>query len=94
MLMLERLFVKTLINLNHVRGWQVGDDPTHPQTPTRELVEVVFGLRRFTDAKGLYIAAKAGDNVTPRKEQSDSPQLQTAEDWLLESSSCGDSRSF
>jgi len=67
MLMLERLFVKTLINLNHVRGWQVGDDPTHPQTPTRELVEVVFGLRRFTDAKGLYIAAKAGDNVTPRE---------------------------
>ena len=34
MLMLERMFVKTLINLNHVRGWQVGDDPTHPQTPT------------------------------------------------------------
>lgn len=67
MLMLERLFVKTLINLNHVRGWQVGDDPTHPQTPTRELVEVAFGLRRFTDAKGLYIPAKAGDNVTPRE---------------------------
>ena len=67
MLLLERLCLKTLINLNHVSGWQIGDDPACPQTPTRELVEVAFGLRKFTDAKGLYVPAKAGDNITPKE---------------------------
>jgi hypothetical protein len=68
MLLLERWCVKTLINLNHVHGWQIGDNPVRPQTPTRELVEVAYGLRRFTDAKGLYIPAKAGTSITPGEE--------------------------
>lgn len=61
--MLERLLLKTLINLNHLHGWQLGDDFERPHMPTREVVEVAFGLRTFTDAKGLYIPAKAGSQV-------------------------------
>jgi hypothetical protein len=60
MLKLERWSMKTLINLNHIddKGWVIGDDPARPNLPTRELVEVAFGRRRFTDAKGLYAMAK------------------------------------
>jgi hypothetical protein len=67
MLLLERWFVKTLINLNHLHGWQIGADSLHPQRPSRELVEVAFGLKKFSDAKGLYIPGKAGNSVTPQE---------------------------
>lgn len=65
MLLLERWCLKTLINLNHIHGWQIGDEASNPHKPTQELIEVAYGLRRFTDSKGLYIPGKAGDNITP-----------------------------
>lgn len=58
MLRLERWSLKTLINLNHIDGWMIGDDASKPHTPPCELVEVAFGRKRFTDAKGLYSLSK------------------------------------
>jgi hypothetical protein len=58
MLRLERWSLKTLINLNHISGWTIGDDASKPHTPPCELVEVAFGRKRFTHAKGLYSMSK------------------------------------
>jgi hypothetical protein len=64
MLRLERWSLKTLINLNHIDGWVIGDHPSKKYMPNRELVEVVFGHKRFTDAKGLYMMARAKQEIT------------------------------
>jgi hypothetical protein len=56
MLLLERWCVKTLINTNHQGGLKYVDG-SEPDDPPSELVEFVFGRRRFTDYKGLYMIA-------------------------------------
>src|ERR1035437_930614 len=53
MLLLERWCLKTLINTNHQGGLKYLDD-SEADSPPCELVEFVFGGRRFTDYKGLY----------------------------------------
>jgi len=64
MLLLERWCLKTLINLNHQHGWLIGTNPSEPHIPTKELVEVAFGRRRFTHSEGLYMVAKTGERIT------------------------------
>jgi hypothetical protein len=59
MQLLERWCLKTLININHQSGWKYMDE-SQPESPPPELVEFVFGRRRFSDHKGLYVIAKVG----------------------------------
>lgn len=59
MYLLERLLLKTLINMNHQGRMKYVDD-SEPENPPQELVELVFGRRRITDHKGLYIIANVG----------------------------------
>lgn len=66
MLLLERWCLKTLINMNHQRGWKYPED-SEPTSPPPELVEFVFGRRRFTDHKGLYMIAETGSQITHRE---------------------------
>lgn len=63
MLLLERWCVKTLINMNHQGGLKYTDD-SEPDSPPSELVEFVFGRRRFADYKGLYMIAETGSQIT------------------------------
>jgi hypothetical protein len=63
MLLLERWCVKTLINTNHQGGLKYIDN-SDPEAPPQELVEFVFGRRRFTDHKGLYMIVERGAQIT------------------------------
>jgi len=63
MLLLERWCLKTLINTNHQGGLKYTDG-SEPDSPPAELVEFVFGKRRFTDHKGLYMIADSGSQIT------------------------------
>jgi len=63
MLLLERWCVKTLINTNHQGGLRYIDD-SEPDSPPFELVDFVFGWRRFTDYKGLYMVVENGMQVS------------------------------
>ena len=63
MLLLERWCVKTLINTNHQGGLKYIDD-SEPDSPPSELVEFVFGRRRFTDYKGLYMVVEKGKQIS------------------------------
>ncbi len=61
--LLERWFLKTLINFRFVEKRPIGVAPQSQETPPKELVEIVFGLRQFENRAGLYIAARAGDQI-------------------------------
>lgn len=63
MLLLERWCLKTLINTNHQGGLKYTDD-SEPDNPPQELVEFVFGKKRFIDCKGLYMIAEKGSQIT------------------------------
>jgi len=60
----ERWFLKTLVNVAFGREYPIGS-PLQPEwRPSRELVEIAFGLRRFQPSAGLYlIGGEVGDNV-------------------------------
>ena len=64
MLLLERWCLKTLININLQEGFPINPEAPEPHKPTKELVEVAFGLKRFADPSGLYLVVKSGDNFT------------------------------
>jgi hypothetical protein len=72
---LERWFLKTLINLTFGGEWAIGSGSRG--APSQELVEVAFGKRRFGHGAGLYLAARAGEqidsmdrvNITPMTDQ-------------------------
>jgi len=64
MLLLERWCLKTLINFNQHDGFPIDPEASEPNKPTRELVEVAFGLKNFVDPKGLYVIFREGDHFT------------------------------
>ncbi|MFZ3211983.1 MAG: hypothetical protein WA188_10740 [Terriglobales bacterium] len=59
--LLERWFLKTLINLTFGGEWPIGSNVKG--TPSRELVEVAFGRRQFEHGAGLYLAGRAGEQI-------------------------------
>jgi hypothetical protein len=61
--LLERWFLKTLINLSFGNQWTIGPGSHAEGTPSKELVEIVFGVRRFEKGGGLYIAGRAGEQI-------------------------------
>src|ERR1017187_4370695 len=64
MLLLERWCLKTLINFNQHDGFPIDPEAPEPHKPTKELVEVAFGLKRFADPSGLYVIFRSGDQFT------------------------------
>jgi hypothetical protein len=61
---LERWFLKTLINVAFKGQKIIGPGSHRAGTPSKELVEIVFGLRKFEDGAGLYVAGSAGQQMT------------------------------
>lgn len=64
MLLLERWCLKTLINFNQHDGFPIDPEALEPHKPTKALVEVAFGLKRFADPSGLYVIFRSGDQFT------------------------------
>jgi hypothetical protein len=71
--MMERWFLKTLINATCHRGSPIGLDSDQLGLPSRYLVEIAFGKRSFEPKAGLY-----GIYDTPEKKQTwDGISIQT-----------------
>jgi hypothetical protein len=60
---LERWFLKTLVNLSFGGKWIIGRGTHQVGSVSPELVEVVFGVRRFDNGAGLYTSARTGENI-------------------------------
>jgi hypothetical protein len=58
--LLERWFLKTLINIGHGGEWIIGAGTHSPGMPSDELVQIVFGRASFLQKSGLYIASNNG----------------------------------
>jgi hypothetical protein len=61
---LESWFLKTLINIVYGQSITIGENGVEVGVPPRDLVEIAFGHRRFSDPAGLYTIAIIGD-ATP-----------------------------
>lgn len=63
--LLERWFMKTVINHAFGRSLPIGGDSAPPGWPTRELVEMVYGRRPVDHGagSGLFVMAAVGDDV-------------------------------
>lgn len=64
--LLERWFLKTLINLNLNSKWKFGDDAQTVGIPPNELVEIAFGRRSFEKHAGMYMSVRAGETIKMR----------------------------
>lgn len=61
--LLERWFLKTLINVSFGKEWTIGSGTHTAGNPSKELVEIAFGLRQFENGGGLYVAGEAGEQI-------------------------------
>jgi hypothetical protein len=59
--LLERWFLKTLINLSVGGEWPIGSGVKG--SPSKDLVEIAFGKRQFENGAGLYVAGRAGEQI-------------------------------
>lgn len=58
--LLERWFLKTLINLSHGDQWAIGEGTHEAGMPNDELVRIAFGRSVFREKAGLYLASYDG----------------------------------
>ncbi|HMB03593.1 MAG TPA: hypothetical protein VKP69_07615 [Isosphaeraceae bacterium] len=61
--LLERWLLKTLINISYNGDYPIGARFIAKGHPNQELVEIVFGLRKFTGRAGLYFVVHTGQEV-------------------------------
>jgi hypothetical protein len=66
--LLERWFIKTVINGAVRLGLPIGDSGAATNRPTLELCEIVFGQKNPPGHIGLYAAAAEGDKLTMQEE--------------------------
>ncbi|ADW71613.1 hypothetical protein [Granulicella tundricola] len=58
--LLERWFLKTLINITLDKTWIIGTGERELGKPSIELIEIAFGLRGFSPNEGLLVSAHVG----------------------------------
>jgi len=58
--LLERWFLKTMINITYSGAYSSGLMSQYIEKPTKELVQIAFGHQRFRGKSGLYAAAFVG----------------------------------
>ncbi|HLK67429.1 MAG TPA: hypothetical protein VKU19_28530 [Bryobacteraceae bacterium] len=61
--MLERWFLKTLINLSCDKEYPIGRESLAVGRPSEQLVRVAYGLEQFKDKAGLYCVMRAGMRI-------------------------------
>jgi hypothetical protein len=64
--LLERWFLRTMINVGFESNWIIGEGSHAAGTPNDELVRIAFGRAQFRPKAGLYSAAHAGETITWR----------------------------
>lgn len=72
---LERWFLKTLINLCCDRDYPIGRRSTIVGRPTEQLARIAFGLEPFEHRAGLYFVVRAGMRVDSTETVSFAPLI-------------------
>jgi hypothetical protein len=62
-LLLERWFLKTLINISTNSEYPIGNFAKRAGQPSELLVKIAFGYQAFTGRSGLYLAAHIGQKI-------------------------------
>ena len=62
-LLLERWFLKTLINISSNSEYRIGNLAKKAGQPSESLVKIAFGHQAFTGGSGLYSAAHVGQKI-------------------------------
>lgn len=60
---LERWFLKTLINLTVGGNAKIGPKSETPGEPSKDLIEIVYGISEFVPNAGLYNSAELGETI-------------------------------
>jgi hypothetical protein len=60
---LEKWLLKTLINISYDSEYYIGHDSESLGRPSKHLVNVVFGIERFSRNNGMYVAYKEGGEI-------------------------------
>ncbi len=79
--LLERWFLKTIVNLSHGGQWIIGDGSNTVGLASDELVQIAFGKAVFQPKAGVYTAVHDGEQITFRQGLRLTPK--TAGDNLL-----------
>jgi hypothetical protein len=64
---LERWFLKTLINLSFEQAYRIGQDAAELGEPSKRLVEIAFGFRKFEEHVGLSTVVHVGQQMQSRE---------------------------
>lgn len=73
--MLERWFLKTLINLSLGGQYPIGRGSTKAGEPSEGLVRIAYGLSHFEGRAGLFSIARLGMKLSPRDNLSFGPLI-------------------
>jgi hypothetical protein len=73
--LLERWFLKTLINLCCDRDYPIGRASTVIGRPTEQLVRIAYGLEPFKERSGLYFVVRTGMQVDSTDSDSFAPLI-------------------
>jgi hypothetical protein len=76
--MLERWFLKTLINIAFDGKYPIGSDATVAGRPSERLVRIAYGLESFKGKAGMYTMSRVGMEVTLEDRVSFSPIMARA----------------
>ena len=73
--LLERWFLKTLLNLTCESEFLIGESGTEPGVAPADLVKICYGLGKFSGEAGMYVAVNIGMSLTMEDTVKFSPLL-------------------
>jgi len=76
--LLERWFLKTLVNIAFDGKYPIGSDANDPGRPSERLVRIAYGLESFKGEAGMYTMSRVGMEITLEDRVSFSPIMARA----------------
>lgn len=81
--LLERWFLKTLINITTGGKEKIGPKSNIPGEPSSDLVEIAYGHRKFVPNAGLYNSAEAGETINSEDRVTIAPFFDSKNEFVL-----------
>jgi hypothetical protein len=81
--LLERWFLKTLINITTGGIQKIGPKSTTPGEPSADLVEIAYGHRKFVPNAGLYNSAEVGETIDSEDKVTIAPFFDSKNEFVM-----------
>jgi hypothetical protein len=81
--LLERWFLKTLINLSVDGEYRIGPLSSTKGEPADNLVRIAYGLEAIRPKAGLYASLQPGDSISPEIDVEILPFFDTANEFVM-----------